>query len=41
MVSDAVSTASRARSSGLVTVRADSAYYNHDIITAAITVGAS
>ncbi len=40
MIGDAVSTAKKAGATGLVTVRADSAYYNHDVITATTAAGA-
>jgi len=40
LVTDALVTARRAGVSGLVTVRADSAYYNHDVIAAARRGGA-
>jgi hypothetical protein len=44
LVADALATAARAgvdpRAGGLVIVRADSAYYNHDVIAAAIRAGA-
>jgi hypothetical protein len=40
LVADALVTARKAGATGLVTVRADSAYYNHDVIAAARTGGA-
>ena len=40
LVADALVTASRAGVGGLVILRADSAYYNHDVIAAAIGHGA-
>ena len=40
LLADALVTAAKAGASGLVTVRADSAYYNHDVIAAARTGGA-
>jgi len=40
LVADALVTAAKAGATGQVTVRADSAYYNHDVITAARTGGA-
>jgi hypothetical protein len=40
MIADALCTAKKAGATGLVTVRADSAYYNHDLITATSTAGA-
>ncbi len=40
MIADALCTAKKAGATGLVTVRADSAYYNHDVITATSTAGA-
>jgi hypothetical protein len=40
MIADAVSTSKKAGATGLVTVRADSAYYNHDVIAATTTAGA-
>jgi Transposase DDE domain group 1 len=40
LVADALVTASRAGVGGLVILRADSAYYNHDVIAAAIRHGA-
>ena len=40
MIADALCTAKKAGATGLVTVRADSAYYNHDVITATTTAGA-
>jgi len=40
LVADALVTAAKAGATGLVTVRADSAYYNHDVIAAARTGGA-
>ena len=40
LLADALVTARKASATGLVTVRADSAYYNHDVIAAARTGGA-
>jgi len=40
LVADALVTAGKAGATGQVTVRADSAYYNHDVIAAARTGGA-
>src|SRR5450830_505983 len=40
LLADALATARKAGATGLVTVRADSAYYNHDVIAAARTGGA-
>jgi Transposase DDE domain group 1 len=40
LVTDALVTARRAGASGIVTVRADSAYYNHDVVAAARRGGA-
>ncbi len=40
LVADALVTARKAGATGQVTVRADSAYYNHDVIAAARTAGA-
>jgi hypothetical protein len=40
LIADAVSTAKKAGATGLVTVRADSAYYNHGVIAATTTAGA-
>ncbi len=40
LIADAVSTATRAGASGVLTVRADSAYYNHDVVAAATRAGA-
>ena len=40
LVADALVTAAKAGATGVVTVRADSAYYNHDVIAAARTGGA-
>ncbi len=40
LVGDALATAARAGVGGLVIVRADSAYYNHDVIAAATRAGA-
>jgi len=40
LVADALVTAAKAGATGQVTVRADSAYYNHDVIAAARTGGA-
>ncbi len=40
MIADAISTATKAGATGMVTVRADSAYYNHDLIAATTTAGA-
>ena len=40
LVADALATAGRAGAGGLVILRADSAYYNHDVIAAAIRAGA-
>ncbi len=40
LVADALVTARRAGAAGLVILRADSAYYNHDVITAARRAGA-
>ena len=40
LVADALATAARAGAGGLVILRADSAYYNHDVIAAAIRAGA-
>ena len=40
MIADAVATSKKAGASGMVTVRADSAYYNHGVITAATKAGA-
>ena len=40
LVADALATAARAGVGGLVIVRADSAYYNHDVIAAASRAGA-
>jgi hypothetical protein len=40
LVADALATAKRAGATGLVTVRADSAYYTHDVIAAARRFGA-
>jgi len=40
LVADALATATQCGTGGLVIVRADSAYYNHDVIAAAIRVGA-
>src|SRR3954471_6600707 len=40
MVTDALVTAGRAGAGGMVTMRADSAYYNHDVVAAAIAGGA-
>jgi hypothetical protein len=40
LVADALVTARRAGATGQVTIRADSAYYNHDVIAAARTGGA-
>src|SRR5450830_1767891 len=40
LVADALVTAGKAGATGVVTVRADSAYYNHDVIAAARTGGA-
>src|SRR5450830_1824326 len=40
LVADALATAAKAGATGVVTVRADSAYYNHDVIAAARTGGA-
>ncbi len=40
MIADAVATAKKAGATGMITVRADSAYYNHDVITASMTAGA-
>ena len=39
LVADALVTARKAGARGQVTVRADSAYYNHDVIAAARTGG--
>ena len=35
LVADALATAGKAGATGMITVRADSAYYNHDVIAAA------
>src|SRR5450756_3078190 len=40
LVADALVTAGKAGATGMITVRADSAYYNHDVIAAARTGGA-
>ena len=40
LVADALATVARAGAGGLVILRADSAYYNHDVIAAAIRAGA-
>src|SRR5659263_236786 len=40
LVADALVTAAKAGATGQVTVRSDSAYYNHDVIAAARTGGA-
>src|SRR5665811_1886784 len=40
LVADALVTAAKAGATGVVTVRSDSAYYNHDVIAAARTGGA-
>ena len=40
MVADAVATSKKAGATGLVTVRADSAYYSHGVIAASTTAGA-
>ena len=40
MVTDALVTAGKAGAGGMVTMRADSAYYNHDVVAAAIAGGA-
>ncbi len=40
LISDALATAGRAGATGILTVRADSAYYNHAVITAARRAGA-
>src|SRR5665648_497884 len=40
LVADALVTAAKAGATGMITVRADSAYYNHDVIAAARTGGA-
>ena len=40
LVADALVTARKAGATGIVTVRSDSAYYNHDVIAAARTGGA-
>ena len=40
MIGDALSTAKKAGATGLATVRADSAYYNHDVIAATTSAGA-
>ena len=40
LVADALATAGKAGATGMITVRADSAYYNHDVIAAARTGGA-
>src|SRR5674476_601694 len=40
LVADALATAAKAGATGQVTVRSDSAYYNHDVIAAARTGGA-
>ena len=40
LIADALSTATKAGATGLVTVRADSAYYNRDVIAATTTAGA-
>jgi hypothetical protein len=40
LIGDAVSTATKAGATGLLTVRADSAYYNHDVIAATTSAGA-
>ncbi|WP_202863559.1 IS1380 family transposase [Ornithinimicrobium avium] len=40
LIADAVATARRASATGTLTVRADSAYYNHDVVAAARRAGA-
>ena len=40
MIGDALSTAKKAGATGLAMVRADSAYYNHDVIAATTSAGA-
>jgi hypothetical protein len=40
LIGDALSTAGRAGATALVTVRADSAYYNHDVVAATTRAGA-
>lgn len=40
LIADAIATARRAGATGTLTVRADSAYYNHDVVAAARTAGA-
>ncbi len=40
LVADALVTARKAGATGIITVRSDSAYYNHDVISAARTGGA-
>ena len=40
MIGDALSTAKKAGATGLATVRADRAYYNHDVIAATTSAGA-
>lgn len=40
LIADAMSTATKAGATGLVTMRADSAYYNRDVIAATSTAGA-